>query len=174
MSTTNPQPDNSATEELVAYLDGELTFDASRRVERRLATDEDYRRELSALDQAWSALEELPQATVKDDFAHTTIEMVTVAAKRDLIEQTAALETKRRRSTILAAAGCAALAVAAFVAGRMLLPNENHALISDLPVIAQLDVLTQVDNIEFLRSLSDLGIDDKLGDEDAAGQKLPA
>src|SRR4029079_5043238 len=119
---------------------------------------------------AWLALEELPQAAVKSDFAHTTIEMVTVAAKRDLIEQTAALETQGRRNVMLAVAGCVALAIAAFALGRMLLPNENHALLADLPVIAQLDALTEVENIDFLRRLANLGIDDKLSDDDAAGQ----
>src|SRR3989304_6239050 len=83
MSTFNPQPDLTATEELVAYLDGELSFEASRRVEQRLATGAAFPRQLNDLDEAWSALDALPSTVVDDDFTRTTIEMVSVAAARD-------------------------------------------------------------------------------------------
>ena len=87
MSTSDLQPDDARTEELVAYLDGELPDEAARLVEQRLATDDDYRRQLGELDQAWSALEALPTPTVDDKFARTTIEMVALAAQRDLTQQ---------------------------------------------------------------------------------------
>ena len=83
----HPQPDTPDTDELVAYLDGELSADECRRVERRLASDADYRRRLTELEQAWSALEALPPTMVDDDFARTTIEMVAVAAERDVSER---------------------------------------------------------------------------------------
>ena len=95
MSTPHSQPDAPDTDELVAYLDGELSADECRRVERRLASDADYRRRLSELEQAWLVLEELPQRTVDDNFARTTIEMVAVEAERDVVRG-----RRRKRPTI--------------------------------------------------------------------------
>ena len=65
MSTSPHNPTRPTTDELVAYLDGELTADECRRVERRLASDADYRRRLTELEQAWSALEALPPTVVE-------------------------------------------------------------------------------------------------------------
>src|SRR5258705_11549465 len=85
-SVTDPQPDPVA-DEIVAYLDGELPPQDSRRVESRLATDEAYQQELHELDLAWEALDVLPTPTVDDGLARTTIELACVAAESDLSEQ---------------------------------------------------------------------------------------
>src|SRR5450755_655913 len=158
MSTSSTQPDDARTQELVAYLDGELPDEAARRVEQRLATDDDYRRQLGELDQAWSALEALPTPTVDDKFARTTIEMVTLAAERDLSQlSTAAAADRRRRLTWAAACGLA-LVVAGFAAARLFVPGQNRALMADLPVIARIDELAQIGDVDFLRGLSKLDI----------------
>jgi len=156
MSTSHPQPDAPNIDELVAYLDGELSADECRQVERRLASDSDYRHQLSELEQAWSALEELPQRTVDDEFARTTIEMVAVEAERDVGVQSAARAAgDRRRKYWAAAIGCALVAVS-FVMVRAMFPGPNGRLVNDLPVVAQLDVLSQVKDIAFLRGLTTL------------------
>jgi hypothetical protein len=156
MSTSQSQPDAPETEELVAYLDGELTADECRRVERRLAGDADYRRRLTELEQAWSALEVLPPTVVDDDFARTTIEMVAVAAERDVQAQSATQAAGGWRGKVWMAVGGLAIALAAFAAARAFAPNPNHRLIADLPVIAQLDVLTEVGDVEYVRGLAEL------------------
>ncbi len=145
MSTSQSQPDAPNTDELVAYLDGELSADECRHVERRLASDADYRRQLTELEQAWSALEELPQRTVNDDFARTTIEMVAVEAERDVSVRSATQAASHRRRVLVAGAVGLALAAVAFVVVRALFPGPNAMLVHDLPVVAQLDVLTQVE-----------------------------
>ena len=137
MSTSPSQSDTPETDELVAYLDGELTADECRHVERRLASDADYRRRLTELEQAWSALEALPPTVVDDDFARTTIEMVTVAAEREAQAVAAAQATVGRRTTYWLAAAGLAIALAAFAAARTFLPSQNRSLVADLPVIAQ-------------------------------------
>ncbi len=153
MPPTDPQTDIRPGDELVAYLDGELPPEECRRVEDRLAADDDYRRQLHELDQAWEALDALPKPAVNDNFARTTIEMVNVAAQQDVSEQTAtAAAVRRRRLWGWAAAGVAAAAVG-FVAVRSLIPNSNEELLTDLPVIQQFDVLSQIEDIEFLRRL---------------------
>src|SRR5262245_52919254 len=130
MSIMNdPQPDSPApdhaSEQLVAYLDGELSPDECRHVEERLAGDADYRARLRELDQAWEALDALPSKSAGDDFARTTIEMVTLAAKEEqkqrTIETTTAIRHRRR---MVALAGGAAV-LASFLAARWLLPDSN-------------------------------------------------
>jgi hypothetical protein len=147
----------SATEELVAYLDGELSVEACRRVEKRLGVDAEYRRQMSDLDRAWTALEELPAATVDDNFTRTTIDMVAVAAERERTARTSAIAVQRRKRRWFAAAGCALLAVAAFVVARGMSTRVDRALLTDLPVVAQLEELRQIRDIEFLRGLSQIG-----------------
>ena len=153
-STSDSQSDLVINEELVAYLDGELPPEESRRVEERLATDADYRQQLRDLDQAWEALDALPATNVDDNFARTTIEMVAVAAQRDLDQHTAQVTAAKRNRTAWWIAAGAAVAALGFAATRMLLPNPNERLIANLPVIQQVDVLSQIDDIEFLRALA--------------------
>ena len=153
-STSDSQSDLLINEELVAYLDGELSPEESRRVEERLATDADYRQQLRDLDQAWEALDALPATNVDDNFARTTIEMVAVAAQRDIDQHTAQVTAAKRNRTAWWIAAGAAVAALGFAATRMLLPNPNDALIANLPVIQQFDVLSQIDDVEFLRTLA--------------------
>src|SRR3954466_12203933 len=94
-SVTDPQPDPAA-DEIVAYLDGELAPQDCRRVENRLATDEEYRQELHELDRAWEALDVLPVANVDEGFAQTTIELTCVAAEADLTRHTATTKAANR------------------------------------------------------------------------------
>ena len=70
------------------------------------------------------------------------------------------------------AAGAAALVVLAFAAARAFVPSQNHALVADLPVIAQLDVLTEVGNIEFLRGLAQLDFESVPRSSTAASREL--
>ena len=100
-SVTDPQPDPNA-DEIVAYLDGELPPQDCRRVESRLATDEEFRQEMHELDRAWDALDVLPTPTVDDGFARTTIELACVAAEVDLSDNTAAAKAGVLRSVRVA------------------------------------------------------------------------
>src|SRR3954468_16883043 len=139
-SVTDPQPDPPA-DEIVAYLDGELAPQDCRRVESRLATDEEYRQELHELDRAWDALDALPASTVDDGFARTTIELACVAAEADLTDKAAAAKAaNRHRKWRLIGSGIAA-GIFGFLAGRALVPHRNGELLADLPAIHELNVL---------------------------------
>lgn len=154
MSSTSQQPDSPLPEELVAYLDGELPPEECRAVEDRLANDEAYREQLRDLDQAWEALDALPASTVDDGFAKTTIELACVAAQEDLSQRKslAAVETRSRLRWWVA--GGVAAALMAFIIVRGLLAHRNNIQLADLPVIGQINTLTLVPDIEFLRKLS--------------------
>ena len=152
-SIVDPQPDPAA-DEIVAYLDGELAPQDCRRVENRLATDEEYRQELHELDRAWEALDALPASTVDDGFARTTIELACVAAEADLTDRTAAAKVANRNRLWRWIAAGATASVFGFLAGRALIPQHNGSLLADLPAIHQLNVLPYVEDVDFLRRLS--------------------
>jgi anti-sigma-K factor RskA len=173
MSTADPQPDLPADEELVAYLDGELPPEACRRIETQLADDAALRRHLHELEAAWEALDTLPQPTVDDDFARTTIEMVALAAERDAGAQaTVASRTRRNRTLLLAVSGIAVAAVG-FAAFRVVVPDGNQLLLADLPAIAQIDALGQFKDIDFLRRLSErIPLEDLADDQQSLDQQV--
>jgi hypothetical protein len=79
--------------------------------------------------------------------------MVTVAAQRDVAQRTAQVVAAKRSRTAWWIAAGAAVAALGFAATRIFLPNPNEALIANLPVIQQFDVLSQIDDVEFLRKL---------------------
>ncbi len=143
-------------EEIVAYLDGELSSDASARVERRLSSDEDFRQELQGIERAWHALDELPMTTVDDRFSRTTMSLVIDAANDELKHRSASMVRWRRwASSAVAAAVAAALG---FLAFRLAWHDPNAPLLADLPVIDNVDLYGQFRNVDFLRQLqADLG-----------------
>ncbi|MCC6492984.1 MAG: hypothetical protein IT424_08180 [Pirellulales bacterium] len=147
--------DEQRLEEIVAYLDGELSAEDSARVERRLASDEAYRQQLQGVERAWQALDELPLTTVDDRFSRTTMEMAVLAAQAEVAAKTVALPVVRRRmrlSSLLAAIAAAALG---FLVVRLAWRQPDRLLVADLPVVDNVDVYSQFQRPDFLRSLRD-------------------
>jgi len=140
-------------EEMVAYLDGELSPEASLRVEQRLAADENYRRRLQRLDRAWNALDELPLTTVDDRFSRTTMTMVVDAAAHDLQAKTVALPVERRQRRWTAALAAVAAAALGFLVIQLVWRNPNGPLLADLPIIDNIDLYSQVGDVDFLQRL---------------------
>jgi len=157
MSLQHPDVDSSLSERLVAYLDGELDTEESRRVEELLAADSQARQTLQRLDRTWHLLDSLDASAVGEQFTQSTLEMVTVAVADELQRQQAEAPRRRRRRWLiaggtLAAAGLAGFLVCALVAGSL---DPNKQLIRDLPVLENLDQYSQVKDIDFLRMLAD-------------------
>ncbi len=150
---SSPDDQSQQLEEIVAYLDGELSPQESAQVERRLAADETYRQKLQSMERAWAALDELPAATVDDQFSNTTMELVVESAQNEVEQQTRALPVQRRKqrlSTVLLATAAALLGALVF---RLVWENPNRALVADLPVIQYIDIYQQFRDVEFLRQL---------------------
>ena len=154
MSTSPSSDENEQRlEQIVAYLDGELSSDASAHVEQQLAADEDFRQELQSIDRAWNALDQLPSTVVDDKFLQTTMELVVNSAKREIVEKTQALPVlKRNRRTSKVLLAIAATLIGVLVV-RLVGSQQNRQLLADLPVIYQLDVYSQVEQVEYLRML---------------------
>ncbi|MEM9657354.1 MAG: hypothetical protein AAF961_03245, partial [Planctomycetota bacterium] len=156
MSAPEPKTaEQERLEEIVAYLDGELSAEQSARVERRMAADDDYRLELQGVDRAWAALDELPRATVDDRFLRTTVEIVVQAAQQEVDQKTVAMPKLRRKRRISAAVLAITAAAVGFLLFRLAVDDPNEQLLADLPVIQNIDVYGQFQNVAFLRSLEE-------------------
>ncbi|RIK75528.1 MAG: hypothetical protein DCC67_15210 [Planctomycetota bacterium] len=145
--------DQQRLEEIVAYLDGELPPEAGERVERLLASDEAYRRQLQSIERAWQALDELPLTTVDDRFSRTTMEMAVQAAQAELQERTQSLPIVQRRARLSTALAALTAAALGFLVVRLAWRQPDRALLADLPVIDNVDVYSQFEDVEFLRRL---------------------
>jgi anti-sigma factor RsiW len=148
-------PTTDDHELLVAYLDGELDAATAERVERRLAEDDEFRRQLRGMQEAWDLLDDLPQTTLDEKFTRTTVEMVAVKLSHDLHqEQTSrVLARALRRTTPWAAILLCALA--GFALTRFWQTRQEQQLLSDLPVIERIEEYRDLDSFEFLQALAD-------------------
>jgi hypothetical protein len=166
MTKTDPNHSQRPLEEIIAYLDGELSEVESNRVEQRLSSDETYRRQMQSLDRVWSALDELPGVAAGERFSKTTMEMVVDSVEQEMQQRTEALPRLRRKR--YAAVGM--FVVAAVLIGalgyRMVYGNPNKMLLADLPVIERVDIFSQFQSLDFLRQLQK-----ELGDADWAASE---
>jgi hypothetical protein len=147
--STQPEIDD----ELTAYLDGELDTASVRKVEERLGRDASYRNQLHKLQRAWDLLDRLPRAEVGEKFAKTTLEMVAVAAAEEADAVNRALPRLRQRQRLAGVIAMIAALAVGYAIGRQAWPDPNAALLRDLPVIENIDLFYQVENVEFLREL---------------------
>ena len=157
----NPVNDDAQLrEELVAYLDGELSAEQSRQIEQRAAAEPNARRMLEELDRTWHMLDELDSPATNEDFTCTTLEMVALAAAEDAQQAKVQRPWRRLRAALWAVAGLVVAAAAGFLAVAWALPDPNAQLLQDLPVLENYDqyrdILSQYpksDSIDFLRAL---------------------
>jgi len=146
----HPEP---PLEEIVAYLDGELSSDENAQVERRLSADEAYRRQMQSFDRVWSALDELPAEVAGDRFSKTTMELLVDAAEQEVRQQTEALPRLRRKRSMTGSLFVVAAVLSGFLGARWFHTDPNRMLIDDLPVIEHVDIYSQFQSIDFLRQL---------------------
>jgi len=145
-------------EELVAYLDGELDSQATKRLEDLLATDEPARKRLSQLANSWELLDQLPRATVDDLFTRTTVEMVALAEEDEVAKHEAGEPARRRIRWLVGGAAALCAAAIGFVAMALAFPDQNDPLLADLPVIYNLELYEPVGSMDFLRQLQKEGL----------------
>jgi len=158
MSMSEPSNTNDlAYERLVAYLDGELDAETSQQVERRLAEDADYRRDLKQMQRAWDLLDELPRAEVSETFTQTTVEMVALSAEHELKDVKSRVRHFDRLIWIAVGGSVVLAGVAAFWGVSRYYSRPNEQLAQDLPVIENVELYEVADSVEFLRELEQAG-----------------
>jgi len=135
---------------LIAYLDGELDEDTSRKVESRLTQDPTLRAEADSLRRTWELLDYLPKVEVSPSFTHRTLACLPAG-------QTTLLVSIRRTWLFgMAWAGAVLVAlVVGFATVAWLLPHEasDDELVRDLRLIENKRMYEQVDGLDFLREL---------------------
>lgn len=171
--STPANNDDFRVEQIVAYLDGELSPTEAALIERQMSEDAAFRQEVQEMEKAWSALDALPNTKVDDRFSQTTMEMVVVAARTELTEKTRALPVKRRNDILGKVLLAIAAASLAFLAVRLFRENPNSVLLADLPTIQYLDIYSQFRDVDFLRELND-EVSDELWNFDLAQSDFDA
>lgn len=154
LETSEPQ---SLREQLVAYLDGELSPDEEHQVERLLADDPAVRAELQRLQRAWDELDVLPRAETDHHFTSATLEAVAATATMDLAVEQTRRQARRRNRWVQGSLALAMAAAAGFWGTALWWPDPNRELARDLPVLERLDMYRQAGSIEFLRLLHEEG-----------------
>ena len=143
------------TDDLVAYLDGELDDESKRRVESLLAREPAVREELTRLKISWELLESLPAASVGEGFARNTLEMIAISAEHDARASQAWQRFCRRRNSWLVAFAVLLAAAAGYAGADRLWPDRNAALAQDLALLWRLDEYLYAGDMEFARQLAE-------------------
>jgi hypothetical protein len=143
----------SVDDELVAYLDGELSPEEAARIDRRLSEEAAFRERLRELQQAWDMLDLIPRSEAPEAFTRSTVEMIAVTAADDANKE----RTRGVRRKWLRRAGIAAAVVAAAAGGFALaawkLDEPNRQLLADLPVLVDLNLYRQAESTAFLNEM---------------------
>ena len=146
------------SQQLVAYLDGELDAEASLEVERRLSDDPEYRLRLQQLQQAWDLLDELPHVERDESFTRSTVEFVTLSARQDLEETQQWLGSGVKRTLATRVVITFGIAVFGFFLGDWFFGREHRQLLDDLEVISEFDQYRLTEDFQFLKDLEQSGV----------------
>jgi anti-sigma factor RsiW len=157
------------TENLIAYLDGELNDASAAEVEQQLAGDPALRREIEQLTRTWELLDVLPSSRASSEFTSKTMTAIrttqaplVTGTEGESTEVVPARPTARiLRQWLLRLAGLAGLMFVAFLAFQGAARRERDPvdeLLTELPVIERLDQYREVESVDFLKQLQTSGL----------------
>ena len=144
----------ASTERFVAYLDGELPEAATRELEQTLNSDPAARIEIEKLNRAWELLDLLPRPNLSEEFTSRTV--TALQTEIQLSDEVAAPRKWIGRKTAVVA-GLLLIAALGFGIGRRSARPAADPLLEDLPVIENLELLTEIGDVQFLRELQTKG-----------------
>ena len=159
---SSPELPEKLQDDLVAYLDGESNEAVTQEIEQSLMDSAEIRQDVEALSRTWQMLDFLPHAAASDDFTQRTLSTIQLQE----VGQNANdgwLSGRARRGVVLAisVAGLALSASFGFLVAHRW-PSESDQVVNELPLIKNLDVYTEIDNVAFLKELQESGLfDDK-------------
>lgn len=142
-------------ENLVAYLDGELDEERTRRIEAVLAQSNVARTDVEYLARTYELLDELERPRASLDFAEKTVASAKLQTVRPTLEQQRWYQLFRRYAPLAGwpVAMCVA-GVIGFAVTRRAVPQQDDVLLDHYPVIRSLDLYSEAGPYEFLDQLS--------------------
>jgi len=147
-------PVDDLDEQLVAYLDGELSPEDLRALEMRLGSESALRTRLRELQNGWEMLDELPLATSSATLLETTIRMAAVDG--DVSANSTRLKSPKnwfyRLLAFAAATGVCFLLGLALMKVRDYVRYRNQ--LRDLPIAMHLDAYLHASDLTLMRNLA--------------------
>ena len=138
----------------VAYLDGELSPEEAKNLERVLADSPVARKDVELLVRTYDMLDLLPRPQATVEFTQKTMATIKLSDLKPDVTQTGWY--RRLHLGIIAVAVAGVLAVTgllAYAGTSRWAPTEEDLLLKDLQVIKNLDEYSQVGQHEFLKRL---------------------
>ena len=138
----------------VAYLDGELSEDETRSIEKLLASNEVARHDMESLATAWELLDELPRANASTGFAEKTLEIL----KQEehvvpLGEQPWFQRTIKYGNFAIGWGLVFCCGVVGFIAARSVVPSRADTLIHEYPMLEHFESYQEIGSSDFLNRL---------------------
>ncbi|PHQ36683.1 anti-sigma factor family protein [Rhodopirellula bahusiensis] len=164
--TLREMPVDRDDEQLVAYLDGELSGKERTELEDRLINEESLRLRLQGLQRGWDMLDVLPTPVADEHSVQTTLEMVvrdltrasmgTEAASSingNVSSDTLPQQRRRKWTRRLLVFGVLALIVSSLVTWRwQAMSHQNQ--VADLPIAIDHQAYASTDDLELVRDLA--------------------
>lgn len=143
-------------ENLVAYLDGELSEQEMQSLDNILTQNPTARAEVEQLRQTWELLDALPRSAVTEDFTARTVASI----KTIQGDSSGRSSSWPRRGTILLgwAVALTVSAITAFLATSSWLAAEHRLLYENLSLVERLDAYSEIDSVDFLTGLTERGL----------------
>ena len=139
---------------LTAYLDGELEDNLTQQIDHVLAKSEVARHEVEALARTWELLDLLPKPSARDDFTERTLTTLKVSEVRPRLVDQPWFGYVRRGSIGAAwVLGLAACALAGFFITSRAIPGPQDELLTNLPLVKDLDLYLEVPDLHFVTEL---------------------
>ncbi len=145
-------------EELVAYLDGELSPDETARIEEQIARDPKLRRELDYLAKTWDWLDALERPTVDEEFTRTTIEMVAASALSEAEQIQRQAPRRAALEWIFGSLAAALLVVVGLLTASAVWTNPNQWLLENYALIQNQDFYRRGESVAYLELLDQSGV----------------
>jgi anti-sigma factor RsiW len=141
--------------DLVAYLDGELTGEAARAIERKLSLNPAARAEAESLKRTWDLLDYLPRPEPSPHFTQRTLSKLTPIRKGADKEEAERRDWKRIWFGVGWAAAVLVSVVLGYQVSKRVSPREpgEQELVRDLRLIENKRLYDLVDDLDFLRQL---------------------
>ena len=149
-------------EDLVAYLDGELSDEKVREIDQVIARSEVARHEVEALSRTFELLDVLPVMQASNEFAGKTLTNLKVVDEPYQISDQWWYSYLTRTAAI--GIWMISLTACAWVGYQLTarwVPNHNDEILNDFQVIESLHDYRQIGDFEFLKQMKQQGLFDE-------------